>query len=79
MGRYEHEEFLYELMMNDVVVVELWINSCSNVVVVVVVRYVVVGLMHWVSWMWWIGDEIVVVVESWECLVNWWIIDELML
>lgn len=43
-----------KLMMNDVVVVELGMNTCSNVVVVVV-RYVVVELMHWVSW----TDELV--------------------
>jgi hypothetical protein len=49
-----------KLMMNKVVVVELLMNSCSNVVVViltyvvVILTYVVVELMHWVSR---IGDE----------------------
>ena len=37
-----------KLRMNNVVVARLMMNSCSNVIVVVV-RYVVVELMHWVS------------------------------
>ena len=36
MGSYEHDEFCMKLMMDDVVVVRLKMNSCSNVVVVVV-------------------------------------------
>ena len=36
MGSYEHDEFCIKLMMDDVVVVRLMMNSCSNVVVVVV-------------------------------------------
>jgi hypothetical protein len=39
--------FCMKLMMNGVVVVELWMSSCSNVVVVIL-AYVVVELMHWV-------------------------------
>jgi hypothetical protein len=40
--------FCVKLMMNEVVVVELWMNSCSNVVVVIL-TYVIVELMQWVS------------------------------
>jgi hypothetical protein len=40
--------FCMKLMMNEVVVVELWMKSCSNVVVVIL-AYVVVELMQWVS------------------------------
>jgi hypothetical protein len=40
--------FCMKLMMNEVVVVELLMNSCSNVVVVML-TYVVVELMHRVS------------------------------
>ena len=35
MGSYEHDEFCMKLMMDDVVVVRLMMNSCSNVGVVV--------------------------------------------
>jgi hypothetical protein len=41
--------FCMKLMMNEVVVVELLMKSCSNVVVVVVLTWVVDELMHWVS------------------------------
>ena len=41
--------FCMKLMMNEVVVVELLMNSCSNVVVVVVLTCVVDELMQWVS------------------------------
>jgi hypothetical protein len=66
--------------MNDVVVVDLWIDSWLYVVVVVVVvvRCVVVELIHWVSWIWWIDDEIVVVVESWKSFGEFVNFDELM-
>jgi hypothetical protein len=40
--------FCMKLMMNEVVVVELLMNSCSNVVVVVL-TCVVDELMQWVS------------------------------
>jgi hypothetical protein len=43
--------FGVNLMMNEVVAVELLMNSCSNVVVVVL-TYVVVELMQWVSLKW---------------------------
>jgi hypothetical protein len=39
-----------KLMMNDVVVVRMMMNSCSNVVVVL--TCVVDELMHWVSLKW---------------------------
>ena len=41
--------FCMKLMMNNVVVVRLMMNSCSNVVVAVVLTCVVDELMHWVS------------------------------
>jgi hypothetical protein len=40
--------FCVKMMMNDVVVVRLRMNSCSSVVVVIL-TYVVVELTHWVS------------------------------
>ena len=40
--------FCMKLMINEVVVVELLMNSCSNVVVVVL-TCVVDELIHWVS------------------------------
>jgi hypothetical protein len=55
--------------MNKVVVIKLLMNSCSNVVVVM--TYVVVELMHWVSRIGELVMEVVVVVESCESLVNW--------
>ena len=39
-------DFCMKLRMNNVVVARLMMNSCSNVIVFVAVRYVVVKLMH---------------------------------
>ena len=58
------------LMRIEVVVLNCAMNLCSNVVVVIL-TYVVVELMQWVSLKWWIGDEYVVVVV--ESCGNWWI------
>ena len=43
--------FCVKLMMNEVVVVELLMKSCSSVVVVVLTCFVD-ELMHWVSLKW---------------------------
>jgi hypothetical protein len=60
-----------KLMMNDVVVVRLRMNSWLDVVVVVVVKCVVDELMHWVSWIGeWVMRVVVVFVESCGSLVN---------
>jgi hypothetical protein len=64
--------FCMKLMMNNVVVVRLMMNSCSNVVVVYL-TCVVDELMHWVSWfgeLW--GDLLLLKVV--RVLVNWWIL-----
>jgi hypothetical protein len=46
--------FCMKLMMNEIVVVELLMNSCPNVVVVIL-TYVVVELKHWV----------IIIIELW--------------
>ena len=61
--------FCMKLMMNEVVVVELLMNSCSNVVVVVL-TCVVDELMQWVSLKWWIMMRFVVVVQIGEVCVK---------
>jgi hypothetical protein len=51
-------------------------KSCSNVVDVTL-TYVVVELMHWVSWiceLWW---DLLLLLEIVRVLVNWWIFVEL--
>jgi len=65
--------FCVELMMNEVVVVELWVNSWLFVVDVVL-EHVIDEMIQWVSlfvnW-WW---ELWLLLKNCESLVIWWIL-----
>jgi len=62
--------FWVKLMKNEVLVVELWVNSWFFVVDVIL-EHVVDELIQWVSLFvnWWWG--LLLLLKNWESLVNW--------